>query len=79
MIDADDADLAHDTDDADDADNADKTALAADDADECNQVPDVYSPPELPMGAEMIIADNHTSLRQISEARADKNLKDWTN
>ena len=35
----------------------------ADGGDECNHVPDVYSQPKLPIGVEMIIADNHTSFR----------------
>ena len=48
-LDIDDTDF-DDADDAHDADSvADKTSLA-DDADECNQAPDVYSPPKLPMG-----------------------------
>ena len=70
--DFDDADDAHDTNSV-----ADKTALA-DDADECNQAPDVYSPPKLPMGPRWSL-QTIILLSDRSEARADKNLKDWTN
>ena len=60
--DADNVEYADNVDDAGTADDAD-TAYDADDADvsdECNQVPDVYRSAELPIGAQMIIADNHT-------------------